>query len=122
MQYQTNYPYATSSQQYGAISHQREEQRRRQAEYSQALAQQVAQQPASLVDSNNHNNHSNLYNFHSNLYNSHSNFNSNYYNNYHNNCISHRLIIVFPVDRDLLSIPSPFEALMLSHHFIHSLL
>ncbi|KAG1697991.1 hypothetical protein DVH05_015475 [Phytophthora capsici] len=43
MQYQTNYPYATSSQQYGAISHQREEQRRRQAEYSQALAQQVAQ-------------------------------------------------------------------------------
>ncbi|KAK1946266.1 hypothetical protein P3T76_001819 [Phytophthora citrophthora] len=43
MQYQTNYPYATSSHQYGAISHQREEQRRRQAEYSQALAQQVAQ-------------------------------------------------------------------------------
>ncbi|KAL3660849.1 hypothetical protein V7S43_014251 [Phytophthora oleae] len=43
MQYQTNYPYATTSQQYGAISHQREEQRRRQLEYSQALAQQVAQ-------------------------------------------------------------------------------
>ncbi|KAJ8527469.1 hypothetical protein ON010_g14795 [Phytophthora cinnamomi] len=43
MQYQTNYPYATTSQQYGAISHLREEQRRRQQEYSQALAQQVAQ-------------------------------------------------------------------------------
>ncbi|KAG7377042.1 hypothetical protein PHYPSEUDO_012254 [Phytophthora pseudosyringae] len=44
MQYQTNYPYATTSQQYGAISHPREEQRLRQHEYSQALAQQVAQQ------------------------------------------------------------------------------
>ncbi|GMG16562.1 unnamed protein product [Phytophthora fragariaefolia] len=43
MQYQTNYPYATTSQQYGAISHLREEQRRRQKEYSKALAQQVAQ-------------------------------------------------------------------------------
>jgi hypothetical protein len=43
MQYQTNYPYATSSQQYGAGYHPREEQRRRQLEYSQALAQQVAQ-------------------------------------------------------------------------------
>ncbi|KAF4139591.1 hypothetical protein GN958_ATG11076 [Phytophthora infestans] len=43
MQYQTNYPYATSTQQCGALSHAREEQRRRQQEYSQALAQQVAQ-------------------------------------------------------------------------------
>ncbi|KUF94486.1 ABC transporter G family member 29 [Phytophthora nicotianae] len=43
MQYQTNYPYATTSQQYGAISNRRDEQRRRQQEYSQALAKQVAQ-------------------------------------------------------------------------------
>ncbi|KAG2768947.1 hypothetical protein PC129_g4988 [Phytophthora cactorum] len=43
MQYQTNYPYATASQQYGALSHARDEQRRRQQEYSLALAQQVAQ-------------------------------------------------------------------------------
>uniref|UniRef100_H3HDW4 Uncharacterized protein n=1 Tax=Phytophthora ramorum TaxID=164328 RepID=H3HDW4_PHYRM len=43
MQYQTSYPYATTSQHYGASSHPREEQRRRQQEYSQALAQQVAQ-------------------------------------------------------------------------------
>ncbi|RLN47768.1 hypothetical protein BBJ28_00019868 [Nothophytophthora sp. Chile5] len=43
MQYQPQYPYATTSQQYGAASCGREEQRRRQHEYSQALAQQVAQ-------------------------------------------------------------------------------
>ncbi|RLN49172.1 hypothetical protein BBJ28_00020126 [Nothophytophthora sp. Chile5] len=43
MQYQPQYPYATTSQQYGATSYGREEQRRRQHEYSQALAQQVAQ-------------------------------------------------------------------------------
>ncbi|CEG46166.1 uncharacterized protein PHALS_02582 [Plasmopara halstedii] len=43
MQYRTIYPYATTSQHNDAQYHSRDEQRRRQQEYFQALSQQVAQ-------------------------------------------------------------------------------